>query len=185
MIFYKKSEGGPENDGCPAVRGGVVDRSRWGSPKDGPFQEPQPVEQADSPAQQHRALNPCWLNNQRGAQVGGRSHTEEDKVAQTAWDAVCGGKHRLGHSCPHSSAHWQHCLGLPSPPPTTFPDHWANLPPRLLKPQAAAVPVADAQVENLARPDSVNQLGLCGHRRVPLGVSSPRVGVHTLSRVVC
>ena len=98
-----------------------MDRSRWGSPTDGPFQEPQPVEQADSPAQQHQALSLCWLNNQKGAQVGGRSHTEEDKVAQTAWDGVCGGKHRLGHSCPHSSAHWQHPLGLPSPPPTTSP----------------------------------------------------------------
>ena len=141
------------------------------------------MEQTDSPAQQHQAFNPCWLNNQRGTQVGGRRHTEEDKVAQTAWDGVCGGKHRLGHSCPHSSAHW-HSLSLPSPPPTTSPNHCANLPPRLLKPQATAVPVADAEVENLARPDSVNQLGLRGHRRVPLGVSSPGMGVHTLSQVV-
>ena len=60
------------------------------------LQEPQPVEQADSPAQQHQARKPCWLNNQR-AQVGGRRHAEEDKVAQAAWDGVCGGKHWLGH----------------------------------------------------------------------------------------
>lgn len=147
------------------------------------LQEPQPMEQTVSPAQQHQALKPCWLNNQRGAQVGGRRHTEEDKVAQKHGMGYVG--ESTGWATPALTvASLATVPWLAQPPPTTFPNHWANLPPRLLKPRATAVPVADAEVENLARPDSVNQLGLHGHGGSPWASPPPGGGAHTLSRVV-